>query len=78
MEEYLIIDQCGNDVFIEYFRTEAEAIAEAQKQFERMTNSDRKRREAFHVMKTANPDKEAPDHLDGDIIVSFIDKKWGY
>ena len=36
-----------------------------------LTKCDQKRRTAFYVLGSVNPDEDAPDHYDGDIV-----KRW--
>ena len=69
--KYVVIDDCGSDLYTTEHETKEEAIREAEIQLSRLTSTDRKRREAFFVLESVNPDEEAENHLDGDII-----KKW--
>lgn len=72
-EKYIIIDDCKDMLFTHYFNTCYEAIREGNKIFEALTKTDRNRRKAFFLLKTVNPDKEAENHFDGEIL-----KFWKY
>lgn len=45
-----------------------EAIAAAKKMFNRLSEHDKKELAFLNVFESINPDPEADDHLDGDII----------
>ena len=66
--KYIIIDQTKTDWFTTEFDSKERAIKEAQKQWDWLTASDRERREAFYVLESVNPDEEAENHLDGNIV----------
>ena len=70
---YLVIDETkGMDTFVKEFETKEEAIHSADAEFERLTAYDKKQRSAFYVLKSVNPDEEADDHFDGDIIKDYF------
>lgn len=66
--KYVIVDQTKHDMFIEEFETREEAIKAATKEWNHMSAFDQKHREAYYVLESHNPDEEAEDHFDGDII----------
>lgn len=70
--KYLVIDEKGMDTFVKEFETKEEAIQEADAEFERLTAYDKKQRNAFYVLESVNPDEEADDHFDGDIIKDYF------
>lgn len=69
-ELYILIDDCG-DIYTEEYTNREEALKDAESQWNRLTENDKKRREAFYLIKSANPDEEAEDHLDGDVIKTW-------
>lgn len=67
---YIVIDEPRNgsgDVWTKEFEDEHQAIEEAKDQWYHLTASERKNRRVY-VLKSVNPDEEAPDHLDGDYV----------
>ena len=69
--KYIIIDFKDGDFFADEFDSKDEALREAEEQWEQLTKRDRERREAFYVLESINPDEDAPDHYDGNIV-----KRW--
>ena len=70
--KYVVLDDCGSDLYTSEHETQEEAIKEAEIQFSRLTNNDKKRRNEFIVLESADPDEEAENHLDGNIIKRWI------
>jgi len=70
---YVLIDMVGGDMFTEEFNDRAAALIAAKNTWEGLTAHDKKRREAFYVLESVNPDEEAENHFDGDVIVEVID-----
>ena len=68
---YLVIDELKNEMYVEEFETEIEAIKKADEEFNSLTPGDKKRRVAFYVLESVDPDPESVDHFDGDIIKSY-------
>lgn len=69
---YVVVDTKDGDMFTSECGTLEEATAEAEKQFACLTEADKKKRAAFYVLESVNPDEEAEDHLDGEIVKRFI------
>lgn len=69
--KYIVMDYSDGDYFTEEFEDKEEAIREADGQWERLTRCEQKHRTAFYVLESINPDEDAPDHYDGDIV-----KRW--
>ena len=69
--KYVLIDDCQTDIYTEEFNDLEAAIKEGNNQFERLTKTDLKRRKAFFLLETVNPDPEAENHFDGDIIKTW-------
>lgn len=61
---YLLI----NDSEVEEFNTQEEAIKRGNTVFNKMCKADKVKCEFFYVLKSANPDPDAEDHFDGDIV----------
>lgn len=70
--KYVVIDQTRTDCFTKEFETKEEAIKEGEYQFGMLTSNDKKRREAFYVLESANPDEEAENHFDGNLVKEWI------
>ena len=71
--KYIVYDEVKNgDIFTEEFETAAEAIKRAKYLWSMLTDYDKRRRNAFCVLKLWDPDN--PDTLDGDRVWSV---KWG-
>lgn len=69
--KYIIMDYVDGDCFTDEFESKEEALQEAEGQWEHLTRYDQKHRTEFYVLESVNPDEEAPDHYDGDIV-----KRW--
>ena len=69
--KYIVMDFKNGDFFTDEFDNKEEALQEAEEQWNQLTECDQKRRTAFYVLESVNPDEEAPDHYDGDIV-----KRW--
>lgn len=69
--KYILIDDCGSDIFTKEFENAKEAIEEGERDFDSLTESDKKRRNAFYVLESVNEDPEEDDHFDGDVL-----KRW--
>ncbi len=70
--KYIVFDDCGTDVFTKEFDNKEQAMKEAQNEWDMLTSTDLKRRKGFYVLESANPDEEAENHFDGDIIFDFM------
>lgn len=69
--KYIVMDFVDGDFFNNEFNSKEEALQEAEGQWECLTRLDKKRRTAFYVLESINPDEDAPDHYDGGIV-----KRW--
>lgn len=63
--KYILIDDCGTDIFMAEFDDLDEAVQVCGRDFDNMTENDKKRRRGFYILESHNPDEEALDHLDG-------------
>lgn len=72
MKYVVIRTNDGIDSWVSEYDNLKEAVEEADKEYDRMTAHDRKHTVEFIVLESANPDEEADNHLDGDIIKKFI------
>ncbi len=70
--KYIVMDQTKTDLFNTECATLAEAIKEADKQFSYLTDADKKKRTAFYVLESVDPDEDSERHFDGDIIKQYI------
>lgn len=70
--KYILIDWVKDgDMFTEEFETVEEAVETASYEWEQLSTHDKNRRSEFYVLESVNPDEDAEDHLDGDIV-----KRW--
>ena len=65
---YLVIDELKNEMYVEEFETEIEAIKKADAEFDSLTPGDKKKKIAFYVLESVDPDPESVDHFDGDFV----------
>lgn len=67
--KYIVMDQIMNgDLFTEEFDTVDEAIETGEAEWEHLSRVDKNRRISFFVLESANPDVDAENHLDGNIV----------
>ena len=69
---FIVIDERkSGDFFTEEFNDKDEAINSAKYDWNHRTEYDKKCTEAFYVLESVNPDEDAGNHFDGDIIRTF-------
>ena len=66
--KYIVMDNKGGELFTEEFDSEEEAIVAAEYDWEHLTDKEMSEREEFFILKSINPDEEAENHLDGDVV----------
>ena len=69
---YVVMDIRGTDWFTTECETEEAAIKEAERQFNQLSEHDRKKRDMFYVLESVNPDEDADDHFDGNEVRRWI------
>lgn len=69
--KYIVIDELKNDMFTNEYETKEKAVKVAGQEWGRLTESDKKRRVAFYVLESVNPDEDAENHFDGDVVKSY-------
>ena len=69
--KYIVMDYRDGDLFTEEFDNVAEAVMSADWDWSRLSEQDKALRTEFFVLESANPDRDAENHLDGDIV-----KRW--
>ena len=67
MEKYIVIHDINGDSFTTGFDKMEDAIAEAQMQWRYLTRNEKKKSHIY-VLESANPDVEADNHLDGNVV----------
>lgn len=70
--KYIFMNESKNGLVIEEFKTAEEACARADQVFNALFDTDKKNLEAFYVLESVNPDDEAPDHFDGNIVRDYL------
>ena len=72
-EPFAVINQDKDgDCFDEWFSTKEEALDAALATWQHLTDREKARKSAFYVLESVNPDPEAPNHFDGDVIKDFL------
>lgn len=71
MAKYVLIDERDVDVFEKEFDTAEAALREGCFDWDRMTKNERKACKSFYVLESVNPDEEAENHFDGDIVFAW-------
>ena len=66
--KYIVMDYRDGDLFTEEFDNVAEAVMSADWDWSRLSEQDKALRTEFFVLESANPDRDAENHLDGDIV----------
>lgn len=64
---YLIIDEKGNDIFVEAYTTKEEAIKMINLEYANLSEYDKKQRKNLYVLEA-----ETPDELDGNIVYRIV------
>ena len=72
---YIVINQTKVDWFTKEFDDRDEAIKAAEFWFDRLTRAEKRDRVGFYVLESVNPDEEAEDHYDGNIIMD-LQEEW--
>lgn len=66
---YVLMDVRKNDeIWSEEFDDLDAAIAKGQKDFDSLTEKEKKNVESFYILESVNPDETADNHYDGNII----------
>lgn len=69
---YIVFDERKNgELFTEEFDSKDDAAKSADDEWNRRTEYDKKHTDRFYVLESVNPDEDADDHFDGDIIRTF-------
>lgn len=71
-EVFILIDDCGTDIYTSEYPTFEDAIEAGSNQFDKLTESDKKRRKEFYIIRSVNTNPDSENHLDGDIIKRWI------
>lgn len=66
--KYIVMDYRGGELFTEEFDSVEEAVQSADWAWCGLSEKDKARRTEFFVLESANPDVDAENHLDGDIV----------
>lgn len=69
--KYILIDTKGCDTFTKEFDSKEEAIKTGDQDFAYLTKNDKKNRE-FYLLESVNPDEDAENHFDGDVIKTWL------
>ena len=66
--KYIVIDQTKTDWFTKEYNDRNAAIQACKDGFDRLTESDKRKREDYYVLESINPDEDADNHFDGTIV----------
>lgn len=69
---YLVLDDCGTEIFEDAYTSAEDAFAAAERAFNRLTGHDIKRRTALYVLETVDPDPDSEHHLEGTVLKTWI------
>lgn len=69
--KYIIMDEKNGDLFNREYETEKEAVEQAEKEWNSLSEHDKKQRTAYYVLESINPDEEAENHFDGNVVKVF-------
>ena len=69
--KYIYAREIKGDIFTEEFATAEETISHGDNEWDGLTQHDRDRTTAAYILESVNPDEDAPDHLDGNIIKTW-------
>ena len=69
---YLVLDDCGTEIFEDAYTSAEDAFAAAERAFNRLTGHDIKRRTALYVLETVDPDSDSEHHLEGTVLRTCI------
>lgn len=69
--KYIVLDQRAHEGFTKEFDSKEAAIAECRNQWNCLTAADKKDVEFFGVIESVNPDEEAENHMDGDVVIDM-------
>ena len=70
--KYLYICGTANDQEVVESDNLDELIARANSDWNHMCAEDRKRTVSMYVIESANPDEDAPDHFDGEVMYDVL------
>lgn len=73
--KYIIVDKTNGDEFTKEFDNKEKAIKEAKIEWSYLSAHDREKTEAFYVLESVNPNEDAENHFDGNIVVNFMPTK---
>lgn len=71
--KYIIITGCKGSEWTEEHETKEQAIKAADKEYNHMNECDKKNTSYMYILESVNPDEDAPNHFDGDIVKTYID-----
>lgn len=69
--KYLVIDDSENVIDVTEFENAKEAISYADHIWDCMLDDDKKSCKRFYILESVNPDEDAEDHFDGNIIKTY-------
>ena len=69
---FLVVTVKDENVYSDEYESLNEAEKSADYRFSLLTKYDRKKTEAFYILETINPDPEAENHFDGNIVKNYI------
>lgn len=71
--KYVILDQIKDgDLFTLECDDKDEALKAAERGWNNLSDHDKGRREFYMVLESVDPDTDAENHLDGDVVKSWI------
>lgn len=71
---YLVISGKMGSEWIDEYETKKAAIDAANYEYNHMCKGDKESTDYMYILKSVNPDEDAPNHYDGDIVKIYIEK----
>jgi len=69
--KYIVMDERDGDLFTSEFNTAEDAIRKADLEWTHLTEKEKRNRSAFYILASVNPDEDAMDHYDGDLVKDY-------
>lgn len=68
---YVLIDEKRGNMYAQEFENKAVGIDAGDKLWHIMEKADQDNSDAFYLLESVNPDEDAADHFDGDIVKAW-------
>lgn len=69
--KYVVCMTRDGDGFTKEFDSKEDAIKYADSEWQHLSEHDKRHHSEFYIIKSANPDEDADNHLDGDVVKDY-------